>query len=432
MDITSYAYEIRKLLRIYNNTRLLEKKKNKQDLTDLYFHIFKVYNKKELEMTTWAININNAVNSFCDFYNDQQDHSGKRQKWLMASNIINLCLPEIIYLVNGDDSNQLEHMKINEFLRIYESNHPMNWSSVANLFLHKNYMQICDLYCFKATINHLRNVLKVDGSTKIAYYTSMQTFSYLLPEHDSLSNCARLSLMNISYMNDSREGKVLKELLGLSTHRGNNRESLIVPPVFLKCFSRNIDFLPMWQTYGDAAKGVCIILDTHKVKVFNHGIDVDFYKVCYLNQPHRNSQPSVDNKYNIFNEDEKQCIERDLASLKIIKRKSGFINEELCDSLIGDIAYLFKDASYSYEQEIRIIDHEPSLNSDNVIETSSGDPKKLYVLSQFLLQIDEIIIGPKCEDVYELIPYFQKKVEKMCKLSGSVMPKITLSNINYR
>lgn len=98
--------------------------------------------------------------------------------------------------------------------------------------------------------------------------------------------------------------------------------------------------------------------------------------------------------------------------------------------LLSDIIYLFKDSSYSYEQEMRIIYSYDSV-SDVFMHTETKYPL-LFVYPDFPLQIEEIILAPKFIDRTRKIPYIQEQIEKMCDYIGGDMPIITNSNIDYR
>lgn len=39
------------------------------------------------------------------------------------------------------------------------------------------------------------------------------------------------------------------------------RKNARYPYVFIKCFTPQIDFLPMWEMYGDYAEGCCLVID---------------------------------------------------------------------------------------------------------------------------------------------------------------------------
>ena len=125
--------------------------------------------------------------------------------------------------------------------------------------------------CFRllavaAHVHTLAGLLRLNtlSGNSLAYYTSLETFSYMLPFRAEDEMVGRFSIMNIAYMNDPNEGRTLQKCLfegevpfeGDVLHRKNAR----YPYVFLKCFTPQIDFLPMWGMYGDHARGCCLVL----------------------------------------------------------------------------------------------------------------------------------------------------------------------------
>ena len=44
----------------------------------------------------------------------------------------------------------------------------------------------------------------------------------------------------------------------------------------------------------------------------------------------------------------------------------------------------------------------------------------------------QIHLGPKVTDIANRIPYLQEQIELMCEQTGTLIPKITISNIDYR
>lgn len=88
---------------------------------------------------------------------------------------------------------------------------------------------------------------------------------------------------------------------------------------------------------------------------------------------------------------------------------------------------MFKDASYSYEREVRICYQYPEVNSE--FEHTPGAFGKLYVATNFLINLKEIILGPKFLNRTDVMPYLQEQVDIMCQKLGMNVPKITSSDI---
>ena len=201
-----------------------------------------------------------------------------------------------------------------------------------------------------------------DSSRLIAYYTSSEVFSYMLPEKctgEKKDRLGRLTVMHLSYMNDPNEGQTLrKALAGRYDTEKKGRKQLNVPYVFVKG---------------------CTRINAHLDELA-------------------------------------QIADRLPQSLL-----------HYFDDILDKVRYLFKDSSYSYEQELRVIYQ----TKDNILHTD-GDKPWLFVQTPFPLQLDEVILGPKFPDVSTRVPYLQEQLDLMCEKTGTEKPLITLSEIDYR
>ena len=118
------------------------------------------------------------------------------------------------------------------------------------------------------------------------------------------------------------------------------------PFVFIKCFTSMVDYLPMWQMYGDAAKGVCIVIDWSKVKGIN------LYKVCYLSHTQNGYKLKGNENTGVKAKEVMQL----LRELKDTQAKLKNNDEKIIfDNIISPILYLFKDNSYSYVQSHKVL-----------------------------------------------------------------------------
>ena len=132
----------------------------------------------------------------------------------------------------------------------------------------------------------LLDELNAEGdAAEIAYYTSAEVFSYMLPEkctkeEGKEGRLGKLTVMHLSYMNDPNEGKTLQKAIYGPSYGAlqKGRKPLDVPFVFVKCFSPRIDYLPMWEMYGDHARGCCLVIDweTSKWMEEEAGLDGGF------------------------------------------------------------------------------------------------------------------------------------------------------------
>lgn len=145
-----------------------------------------------------------------------------------------------------------------------------------------------NLLCFACTIDiarKLQNALRItELGQDMAYYTSLDTLMYMLPARcRDNRDVGKLSVMNLAYMNDPNEGQMLKKYL-LSGHGSGDcdaRKDATYPFVFIKCFTSQVDDLPMWEIYGDHAQGVCIVIDWPKTfRISSQATPL--YRVYYL------------------------------------------------------------------------------------------------------------------------------------------------------
>ena len=280
------------------------------------------------------------------------------------------------------------------------------------------------------SIKRIKNKLRVKTTDQdYAYYTTWETFSYMLPEKSEKENIGHLSVMHVAYMNDPMEGKVLKQyIFGSEGDEKEDRSRIEQPYVFFKCFTKQIDYLPMWSMYGNSASGCCIVFNLEETFKRTKGKSIDLYRICYLKKNRKGGydiRKETGNDY-IW----KLGIKEDLTRLKsqISEIEGRYIS--MVKRLLDGIAYLFKDSSYSYEGEARVMYNFTSPNSK--IEHTRQTPPKLFVRSEFPMVIKEIILGPKFKNVSEWIPHIKEQIDKLSQEIGIEAPKITISNIDYR
>jgi len=288
-----------------------------------------------------------------------------------------------------------------------------------------------DLLKVREYTKNIAGFLKRDNSdkTELAYYTSVDTFSYMLPFKAAEGMLGRLSIMNIAYMNDPNEGKTLQKYLfsGQIPFEGDGkrRKNARYPYVYIKCFTPQIDFLPMWEMYGDHAQGCCLVIDWKKIG--EAGTDVPLYNVCYLSKVGK--EYKVEQQYNM-NLNSCKKIEQNLKLLSELCKlilKEDYETLLPLQNILNEILYLFKDVSYSYEREVRICYQYPEVNSE--FEHTPGAFGKLYVATNFLINLKEIILGPKFLNRTDVMPYLQEQVDIMCQKLDMNVPKITSSDI---
>lgn len=286
--------------------------------------------------------------------------------------------------------------------------------------------QILSLVGIVHSASLIQNELRVkDHFDGTAYYTSFNTFSLMLPYKcigSRSKECGKLAVMHVSYMNDPTEGQILKELVFRNPDNIVNeseRSNANVPYVFIKCFTGLPDYLPMWNMYGDSAKGVSLVMDW--------GADSNklLYRVCYVTSRktiNKTDNPGIDvGRIN----DQIKHIKRQIRKNK----SSQFI--KLAYTILDSICFLFKSSSYSYEKEMRILYQYDSF-SDSFIHAEKDGNVLMYVNPDMIIPIKEIILGPKFENAAMKIPFLQEQLDRMSEITNSKAIKISLSNIDYR
>ncbi len=304
-----------------------------------------------------------------------------------------------------------------------------------------------ELYYTIGSIEILKKILSVRKLTKdIAYYCSFDTLKFLLPNTADFSDkedkhAGRFSVMNVGHMNDPNEGKVLDKYLFEDIQKEKNDDKMIplkTPYVFLKSFTTRIDDLSMWETYGDSAKGVCVILNKDKIKPH---CNYRLYNVFYLKRDDHGYILDEDSEIG-QNEDVSNEVIKILKWLKNeVKDTNGFLNKShrchayniFIDYLkyeTGRIGYLFKDAAYIHENEKRLLYIHNSYK-DKEIRHTPKDPIRLYVYSEEDAVIKSIILGPKFQKTEDNLPYLQYRCEALADRLALDEIQIYKSRIKY-
>ena len=349
-------------------------------------------------------------------------------------------LPELARLYDDPDRERWE-VAIMEKSRLLEDTGYSILSRYAAHMTWKSGIWCFDSYLRLAKAAYLSELLldelnAEEDAEEIAYYTSAEVFSYMLPEKcteedDTADRLGKLTVMHLSYMNDPNEGKTLQKAIYGPSYGAlqKGRKPLDVPFVFVKCFSPRIDYLPMWEMYGDHARGCCLVIDWKASKWMEEEAEPVLYHVCYLRKQ--------GNSYVVLNEDNEKlsrscrAINSQLQELHNVAEEIAEQDRRYLDDVLGKVLYLFKDSSYSYEQELRVIYQ----TEENILHTKPKDPKDkpwLFVQTPFPLELDEVILGPKFPDVSTRVPYLQEQIYEMCDETDTTRPRITLSEINYR
>lgn len=272
-----------------------------------------------------------------------------------------------------------------------------------------------------------------DNIGEVCYYTSFDNFSFMLPykcKDDSKNEVGKLTVMNLSYMNDPNEGLILKKILFGDDYKQvkYGRKTANVQYVFVKCFSPLKDYLPMWNMYGDNAEGLCIIINWKETIKRASVYDSPLYNVCYIRHKGQRFWINEGDNPNLSSGKRRELYQCIVEIRGIIK--SNKLDDSIIADIIGDATFLFKDASYSYEMEQRILYSYKKVN-DSFLHTKAEMPL-VYIQPNFTLQIKEIILGPRFKESYVKLPFIKEQIDVMCQKIHRDIPDITLSNIEYR
>ncbi len=346
----------------------------------------------------------------------------------------------------------------------------------------------------------LDNPKNSQKDSRIAYYTSLANAKYLLdrtlpdeqkndqpttedpdewPDAPKTPSQARnrLTMMHVSYMNDPNEGHTLLHALyhAVEDNKSKNhlfrntdasvffRKLLDEKFVFMKSFTRLIDQLNMWTTYasdrstGSDSNGCCIciapetfemMIDTPQESTGNKHLeknqdDYHLYRIAYLSDGKLDVPGDQNGQAGNIAEIEEHYLKlqdlfRNLNEL--LDQHGKDINRSLIwnglSRSLAFIAFLFKDASYSAEKELRLI---ITRDRDNrrQIKLTDGTPHKLFIMPPHQIFVDQIILGPKLTSQDQWIPYLQYKLADMWESWPASMgeprtPKVRKSKISYR
>lgn len=316
-----------------------------------------------------------------------------------------------------------------------------------------NYLMETSIH-IREILLHLRINIQ-EWEKPLVYYTSLATFCYMLPNWNKTNPTGidRFSVMNIAYMNDPTEGKKLQQLFQQSDKSGcwrqyfsrmeGQRINIEYPYVFMKCFTSLVDDLPMWEMYGDKARGCCVVFDpkTFWNRQENDTID-SLYQICYIyeDKGKLRIEENHDSHSSVSRVDtdsvENALIQiRDIGVQLFQKEKSGSkLYYQACVEFIAmldQIRFLFKSADYKHEEEVRLLYVYPQAE-EVFLHTDEAWPK-LYVQPDFPIHIREIIVGPKCKKTYKFMPYLQEQIAKMYEKNADFeLPRITMSGIQYQ
>ena len=207
-----------------------------------------------------------------------------------------------------------------------------------------------------------------------------------------------------------------------------------MPYIFIKCFTSLIDDLPMWEMYGDKAKGVCIVLNGRffeRIDEYNANLvyyELPLYHVCYFRKRKNKDTFSITVSDNVaIPKDKLNEVKSNLKKIKTIintdmKHQEWYISE------MEELRYLFKNSDYAHEQETRLLYN--NLGANEMLQTTNDD--MIFYKMEALPEIEEIILGPKFEEKQKTSIYLQYNGDRLYGRLNMNNPRITYSSIEYQ
>lgn len=125
------------------------------------------------------------------------------------------------------------------------------------------------------------------------------------------------------------------------------------------------------------------------------------------------------------------AINSQLQELHNVAEEIAEQDRRYLDDVLGKVLYLFKDSSYSYEQELRVIYQ----TEENILHTKPKDPKDkpwLFVQTPFPSNWMKSSSGRSSRMSAPGCRICKSKIYEMCDETDTTRPRITLSEINYR
>ncbi len=242
---------------------------------------------------------------------------------------------------------------------------------------------------------------------ELGHYTSLGTIPHLITNQEDEKQSPYLRLSNCQQQNDPSEGQVLLNYLNILQ---KNKKTFTY--WFSASATTNIDTLPMWKQYGDDASGVMLIYHSEYLKNIIQSSYMKIFKIAYVNV--ENDKIKIKNRN--LSDSQIKDLEEQLTKLSKLNYKKINI------PVLNNISFLFKEESYSYENEYRFL-----MNTENNIKDTLAKEKDneyfqpptisietnikynfpfLYSYFKYAkLKYSKVILGPKAINIDFVAPY---------------------------
>ncbi|MEO5776966.1 MAG: tetratricopeptide repeat protein [Flavobacterium sp.] len=386
-----------------------------------------------------------VYNNLGIFYYDKKNYEKAEEEYQKSIKIkSDFPLPyynlALIYFLRNEYENAKENLEKYLKLKINENDYFVDFAKsrieeIDNILESKQYekinnitSKIKELLCFK--------------KGHVTHYTSISVARYLI------LNETLFRLSEGAFLNDTSEGTILFKYLDFDSTTQNNcgpNASIFSKKPFIGSFvnhSKNND-LTLWRMYGkenlEEAKGCSITIDIdelkgsikQKLKTNNEDLknfeELEFYKVAYLNDgkfTFSEAKAAEITKLNKFMKE----IKLEVIAFKDKKDKKPDETLKIIE-LLNEVAYLFKNAEYQYENEVRLVMKEAN-GFDKIVDLDLTPPRppKVYIeLVPILSMIKEITIGPKVERADEWASAFHYHFA-----TKGFKPEINISNLPFK
>ena len=275
---------------------------------------------------------------------------------------------------------------------------------------------------------------KADAADGVAHFTTLEALYSMLPTaRPGTIEAVRerknsLRLYNVEYVNDPQEGR------GLIEGHGNGREAIrelfpILAPsphedtgspsydslplwgldfsVYVGSFTLLSDRLDLWRAYGNNGEGFCIVTPVSAFTELNGTTQHGFAGLAAVMGEHREVPMTL---YNVSYGDAEvtevlaeigphlERLHEVRSKLEGLRRNGHVIKEKVnhtARAILSDILYLYKNAEYDSEREVRMLAPFP-ISAVQVLADEKV-PGKLYVKTRPFLFVpgSKIIIGPR-------------------------------------
>lgn len=267
----------------------------------------------------------------------------------------------------------------------------------------------------------------------ITHYTGIGTAKALI------INESKFRLSEATFLNDTSEGKQLNRYLDITRYKPEEGKELAAELYTQKPFigsfvsSDQCDDLTLWRMYGkesnEEAKGCSLTISSEAfVNQIRATLEIDdedavlsldneftFYRVAYIQEDNSILIPGAEEK----EEELKSSLESLKQSLETYKGELPLkVREKL-----SEIAYLFKQAHYQYEREVRLVIS--GVGFDKRVDSTFEIPRVYIELGSVLSAVPKMTIGPKVERSEEWAAAFYycfKEKDADCEISISRLP----------